>query len=294
MKCPKCNYIGFEQTGRCRNCGYDFALAGEAPAGAELPLRGGDAGPLADFDLADGRRPAPTPPGRRRASAEFDPHITPGSGGAADLPLFGDAGGDDLPIVPPSAAPRAVRRTPPARPRPRATPRAADAPTPLPLPDAEVPAPDPSMAYLAPGEDQGQAAGPVRRALAGLLDALLLVAADAVVVYFTLRICRLATSDVFLLPLAPLAAFLVLLNGGYLVLLTAAGGQTLGKMAFGLKVVGSDDRPLTVGRAVLRALAVLVGVLPAGLGLLPTFFGEGQRGLQDRVAGTRVVRVHAS
>ncbi len=29
MKCPKCGYIGFEQTDRCRNCGYDFSLATE-------------------------------------------------------------------------------------------------------------------------------------------------------------------------------------------------------------------------------------------------------------------------
>lgn len=27
MKCPKCGYLGFEQAERCRNCGYEFALA---------------------------------------------------------------------------------------------------------------------------------------------------------------------------------------------------------------------------------------------------------------------------
>ena len=27
MKCPKCGYLGFEHVDRCRNCGYDFALA---------------------------------------------------------------------------------------------------------------------------------------------------------------------------------------------------------------------------------------------------------------------------
>ena len=38
MKCPKCGYLGFEETDRCRNCGYDFSLS--APAAApELPLR---------------------------------------------------------------------------------------------------------------------------------------------------------------------------------------------------------------------------------------------------------------
>jgi len=26
MKCPKCNYLGFETGDRCKNCGYDFSL----------------------------------------------------------------------------------------------------------------------------------------------------------------------------------------------------------------------------------------------------------------------------
>src|SRR5262245_61429344 len=26
MKCPKCDYLGFETGDRCRNCGYDFSL----------------------------------------------------------------------------------------------------------------------------------------------------------------------------------------------------------------------------------------------------------------------------
>ena len=56
MKCPKCNYIGFEPTDRCRNCGYDFSLA---PAGGRPRSRPAAAapnepmGPLADFDLGD-------------------------------------------------------------------------------------------------------------------------------------------------------------------------------------------------------------------------------------------------
>ena len=32
MKCPKCGYLGFETTERCRNCGYDFSLSQHASA----------------------------------------------------------------------------------------------------------------------------------------------------------------------------------------------------------------------------------------------------------------------
>ena len=27
MKCPKCEYLGFDTGDRCRNCGYNFSLA---------------------------------------------------------------------------------------------------------------------------------------------------------------------------------------------------------------------------------------------------------------------------
>jgi uncharacterized RDD family membrane protein YckC len=32
MKCPKCNYLGFETGDRCKNCGYDFSLITTTPA----------------------------------------------------------------------------------------------------------------------------------------------------------------------------------------------------------------------------------------------------------------------
>ena len=32
MKCPKCDYLGFETGDRCKNCGYDFSLTPATPA----------------------------------------------------------------------------------------------------------------------------------------------------------------------------------------------------------------------------------------------------------------------
>ncbi len=62
---------------------------------------------------------------------------------------------------------------------------------------------------------------------------------DGVVLYFTLQMCGLGLSQLALLPKTPLAGFLLLLNGGYLAAFTA-GGQTIGKMAVGLRVVSAD------------------------------------------------------
>jgi uncharacterized RDD family membrane protein YckC len=94
----------------------------------------------------------------------------------------------------------------------------------------------------------------------------------------------------------PLGAFLLLLNGGYFVMFTAATGQTIGKMAAGIRVVGTsaddviNDR-VSFGRAVLRTAGYFASLLPAGLGFVPAFFGpRDHRALHDRLADTRVVR----
>jgi uncharacterized RDD family membrane protein YckC len=306
MKCPKCHYIGFEPSDRCRNCGFDFSLSPVSETDSDLRLRSDEPmGPLADLDLGEASRPARVTPASRaarRRDGSFDPGAPPAgatSSPGGDLPLFGDAFPDDAPLVRPSAAspPLSVRRSTPATPRPR----------PAPVPRGPDPRSDPSLpldsmtALAAPGPAQvtarpqidGEVAGIGARVGAAAIDWVMLLGLDAAVLYFTLRVSRLVTAEVVMLPPVPLVAFLLLLNGGYLALFTAGSGQTIGKMAFGLKVVSSEDRPLTIGRALLREVALLLGALPAGLGLLPAAFDHAHRGLHDRLAATRVVRAPA-
>ena len=64
-------------------------------------------------------------------------------------------------------------------------------------------------------------------------------------------------------------------------------------MAFGLKVVGHADLPVSAGLSVIRALGCLASVASLGIGFLPALFGEGGRAIEDRLADTRVVRVSA-
>jgi uncharacterized RDD family membrane protein YckC len=296
MKCPKCSYLGFEPADRCRNCGFDFSLAPVEDPAADLPLRREQpGGPLADFDLGDVGRPARlTPTSRaekRRQDASLDPGVPPAPRpGAGDLPLFGGVFPNDDLLVRPAApgAPLAVRRSTPTRSRlatPAREPGRPSDPS-LPLDSAAAPPADPPATAPAGGE-----VAPLgRRTGAAALDFLMLLALDAGVVYFTLRVSRLAPAEIALLPPIPMAVFLLLLNGGYLTLFTAATGQTIGKMACGLRVVPADEGTLTVGRALLRVAALLASALPVGLGLLPVAFGGARRGLHDRLARTRVVR----
>ena len=77
----------------------------------------------------------------------------------------------------------------------------------------------------------------------------------------------------------------------YAILLHWLGGQTLGKLLVGARVVASDGGPLTLGAAVLRYLGYFVSCATLGLGYAMVGLRQDKRGLHDLVAGTRVVRL---
>ena len=138
-----------------------------------------------------------------------------------------------------------------------------------------------------------ETAGLKARMAAVAIDLLILAMIDAAVVYFTMQICGVSVEELAIVPKGPLFAFLLVQNGGYLVAFTV-GGQTLGKMAAGIKVVPAEsDTNLDLGQAVLRTFLWLVLAVPAGLGFVSAFFSRDHRGLHDRFAGTRVVRASA-
>ena len=302
MKCPKCGYLGFETSDRCRNCGYEFALAVRDTESSPLDVSSPAAadGPLADLVLTS----APLAPERRRATPGRElnlDRIIGAPDSVPDLPLFdAQAGGDPVP-GPARPVPDAPAGTPPVVPSPaprrplsvrRATPDPVrfhgHQPVPRAAHNLELPMPTGRAAPAGRIDDGPAEAGPRPRLYAALTDAGLLLAIDALVLYFTLRLCSLGPGEVGLLPLMPLAAFFVLLNGGYLLAFTAATGQTIGKMAFGLKVVGVSGAmsPLT---ALVRSAGCLVTAATLGAGLAPALFGG--RALHDRLAGTVVVHV---
>ncbi|HZP48927.1 MAG TPA: RDD family protein [Vicinamibacterales bacterium] len=281
MKCPKCGYLGFEEVERCRNCGYDFSLAALASI-PEMPLRGESPLPNPLDDLTFGDTP-PRAPGKT----------------TAELPLFGPSVvDDDQPLITRPSPPRpplSVRRATPEVPRLRTEPRSQSL-------DLSLDPEQHTTAPVTPGTRAFQMNATVEpllehldatvgaRLFAVVLDLLILAAVDALVVYLTIQICGITFDELAILPKGPLVAFLLLQNCGYLVAFTA-GGQTLGKMAAGIRVVSSDeDSALDLGRALLRTLMWIVLAVPAGLGFLTAVLSRDHRGLHDRFAGTRVVR----
>ncbi len=307
MKCPKCGYVGFEAGDRCRNCGYDFSLSPAAEP--DLFIRHDDeaAAPIANLTLGD--REA-DPPGDRAGRLDLDRLIgaadppvgrrepTPAPQGDDLLPLFDSEEAEDAPLIRSPGPPRpplAVRRASEApRTRTRTTRPLFHSEEPPLEQDLRVAEPDAAQSrsvYVRPGLSDGHDdAGGMARLLAFTLDLALLSSINAVVVYLTMQIAGVRMGEVGIVPVAPMAAFLALLNGGYLVALTAASGQTIGKMATGIRVVAEDRGRLDAGRAVLRAAASLVSIATLGAGFLPALMVPGGRALHDRVAGTRVVR----
>ena len=134
-----------------------------------------------------------------------------------------------------------------------------------------------------------EVSGATRRVIAAAVDQLILLSVDAVVVYFTFQIAGLSFSEWQLIPILPLALFLLLVKASYFSVFTALGGQTVGKMATGIRVVGENDRDVEPTRAVQRTLAALASVATIGIGFAPVLLGGDRRALHDRVAGTRVV-----
>ena len=140
----------------------------------------------------------------------------------------------------------------------------------------------------------GDAASPVLRLAAAIIDLALLSGIALAILALTLRLCGLSFAEARVLPLVPFGGFLLLVAAGYLLLFTMAGGQTIGKMMFGLRTVGEggmpeDRQPMTLQQAASRALLTVPSVLALGLGFLPALFGD-RRALHDRLAHTRVVR----
>ena len=333
MKCPKCEYLGFETGDRCKNCGYDFSLAVvNAPQDPDLPLREPaplhrdadrwlnqlearldnvrpvvssstmPADPLAAITL-DARPAAAAAPAQPAADATLNRTVRQPlpTRAAPALPLFHPGNLDsDEPLIKVPAAPRpplAVRRTP-DKPRLRTVPKPRAQEADPVLAFAEEPlvtAALPTAAPLVPSRARpsvpvvATTSGPVRRLIAAFLDHVILLSIDAIVIYFTFQIAGLPFSAWRTVPVVPLALFLMMVKGSYFSVFTMLGGQTVGKMATGIRVVTDTDREVEPARAVQRTLAALASVATVGIGFAPVLFAGDRRALHDRVAGTRVV-----
>jgi uncharacterized RDD family membrane protein YckC len=302
MKCPKCDYLGFETGDRCKNCGYDFSLlAAPQVESADLSLKSPEREdvPVGELWLAHSN-PTPQTPESTAAVAAIE-----------SFPLFSPAG-DDEPLIRTPSEPRAplsVRRSSElSRSRGSRTPRsinsgltlefaedtAADVPAPAVESNAGIPNYPEQVVAAAPratatSSSANSVASLSRRGLAALIDHAILLGIDVFVFFSTLRMTALTTDEWRSLPLLPFFGFLLFMKLAYFSAFTAMGGQTIGKMAARIRVVADDQFMMDPARAIKRTLTSVVSLGTLGLGLIPALLAPDRRALHDRVARTHVV-----
>lgn len=174
----------------------------------------------------------------------------------------------DMAAVSAVATPAVAPATPPSAPMDAAPAGTADARVTAPL----------AAAALHP-------AGFWIRAGALLIDVVCVMAAEMAFGFFMWALAedRLAA--------AGSRAFRFLASPCYFVFLHWARGQTLGKMAFHIRVVSRDGGPLSFGQAALRHLGSWLSAAILGIGYLVAAFRADKRALHDLIAGTRVEHV---
>ncbi len=330
LQCPKCTAEYRKGDLFCRECGEKLASPSGPPkaicascgtavvlparfcnaCGSALPRDGEKVdAPAVEADAAA------LPPLHSDEPKTGPPSPVPVLDGPVDPRPSGSAAA--APALPVPAMP--VPSAPPAAPLARelAEPNEAERVRP-----AEKPRPDEAGARLSsssrsggsgdrlravrPGESSGvpaRAAAPRPpapfgvRFLAGLADALLLGAAEAVVLapvfyYWSGYELPRMPVEVSFLPILLSATLLPLagvLGIGYFVYFWGLRGATPGQRFFDLTVEAEDGGyPIGPGKAGLRFLGYLLSAASLGVGfLMIAFTGSG---LHDRIAGTRVVR----
>ncbi len=329
MQCPACHAEYRKGDLFCRECGEKIASASGPPkiicascgtavtlparfcnaCGAAIPR---DERSALGSDRQDGEVSAP--------SVDSPAAVPPAPAAAASLPPLES---DEPATGPPTPAPRLEK---PIEGRPGAAAAlAAPALPALPVPVLSEPARASAPAGSADRARSGDRLRAVRsgevsgasprahaqavvhppapfgvRLLAGIADALVLGAAQALVLapvfyYWSGRALPGAPTEALLpivvsLTLLPLAC---VLGVAYYVYGWGMRGATPGQRFFELTVESEDGRrPIGLGRAGVRFLGYLLSVASLGVGfLMIAFTGSG---LHDRIAGTRVVRGRSS
>ncbi len=83
----------------------------------------------------------------------------------------------------------------------------------------------------------------------------------------------------------------IFLVANYFVIFHAFGGQTVGKMLMGLRVVDRSGDDLTLGTSFLRLSGYLLSALPLGAGFFWAVLDKNQEAWHDKLALSKVIQV---
>ena len=133
-----------------------------------------------------------------------------------------------------------------------------------------------------------------RRFWACMLDGMVLAFASMIVYGAAIAIVRFISPDIedpFKVLLIPQLIANMIIKAFYFIYFHGLTGQTVGKLALGLKVVKRDGDTIGFARATVRYFGSIIGLLFAGLGFVWIAFDARKQGWHDKMAGSFVVKV---
>lgn len=138
---------------------------------------------------------------------------------------------------------------------------------------------------------QYEIAGIGSRFLAQILDVLAIGAIQIVITILAASVGGIFNAGQ-LAALVEIILTFILLAGYFLISEAAMNGQTVGKRAVRLRVVGDQGQPITIAQAAIRNLVRIVDFLPVlyAVGIVTMFVNRRAKRLGDFAAGTLVVR----
>lgn len=86
-----------------------------------------------------------------------------------------------------------------------------------------------------------------------------------------------------------LALFALLIMPVYMIFFWTVSGQTIGNAIFGIRVVRTDGKPMTIPRSIRRFLGYILCFLTLGIGFALMLVDNQRQGLHDTLAGTCVI-----
>ena len=138
-------------------------------------------------------------------------------------------------------------------------------------------------------------AGLATRTLAGAIDIALLFALYSVCSSIVSSVVTgIDRHPLSLLAITILSALAVVVAGGIIATLWALVGQTPGMRFLSVRIVHEGSHELGMSLAIRRLLALLLALVPFGLGWLWIARDPRRRGWHDRISGTEVVHVRRS
>jgi uncharacterized RDD family membrane protein YckC len=133
-------------------------------------------------------------------------------------------------------------------------------------------------------------AGLATRAMAAAIDLALLFASYSLLSgAFSSLISDIFGRPLSLVSIIVLSALGVIVAGAIFAMFWALTGQTPGMRFLAIRVSHRRSRDLTFGRAVWRVVAVILSLLPLGLGYLAILRDPQRRSWADRLSGTEVL-----